>query len=196
MELRLQEVRFLKVGPLSFSIAPNERVTLIGASGVGKSQLLRAIVDISPYGGQVEFGGISATEIPPQELRKNIGYLPASSAWWFDTVSPHFQNPNTLPLAELGFTTEILNQDVYRLSSGEKQRLGLLRILEMQPKFLLLDEPTSSLDPSNVGLMEDMIVGYCKKNAAGYLWVSHDPAQAKRMGTRTLEMLADRVVEL
>ncbi|MDX2469690.1 MAG: ATP-binding cassette domain-containing protein [SAR324 cluster bacterium] len=196
MDLRLKEVRFLEVGPLSFSLKASERVTLFGASGVGKSQMLRAIVDLSPFTGSIEFGGQQTAEIPPTELRLNLGYLPAESAWWFDLVSPHFKKPQELPLTDLGFTSGILDQEVYQLSSGEKQRLGLLRMLEMQPKFLLLDEPTASLDPSSVGLMEDLIVDYCDKTGAGYLWVSHDPSQAKRMGTRCLELKPNEVAEL
>ena len=196
MSLVLEGVSFLGLGPFSFQVAGGEKVTMQGASGLGKSQLLRAIVDLTPFSGSVQFGDLETTQIPPQQLRKKIGYLPATAAWWHDSIPPHFKEPDKLPLAELAFDSSILTKEMHQLSSGEKQRLGLLRLLENEPDFLLLDEPTASLDPANVGLMEDFIAAYCKKTGAGYLWVSHDPAQAKRMGQRSLQLTKTGVVDL
>jgi ABC-type iron transport system FetAB ATPase subunit len=73
---------------------------------------------------------------------------------------------------------------VTRLSSGEKQRLALLRLLANQPRVLLLDEPTANLDPQNTRRVEAMIAAYREARGAAVVWISHDREQAARVCDR------------
>jgi ABC-type iron transport system FetAB ATPase subunit len=121
--------------------------------------------------------------------------LPAESQWWFDTVGEHFFDFNEEWLGRLGLTKEAMGWDVSRLSTGERQRLALVRLLANDPVALLLDEPTASLDVANVGEVEKIIGEYRRDNDAAVLWVTHDPEQAKRVADRRFEISPKGLVE-
>ena len=125
--------------------------------------------------------------------RRSAGLLPAESQWWWDRVGPHFPAVDPEGLADLGFDEDVLGWEVSRLSTGERQRLALLRLLAHQPRALLLDEPTAALDPANVGQVEAVIAGYRRKEEAPVLWVSHDPTQAARVADRRFELAGGRL---
>lgn len=122
--------------------------------------------------------------------------LPAESQWWFDTVGEHFSDVNEGWLERLGFKKETLSWAVSRLSTGERQRLALLRLLGNHPQALLLDEPTASLDVDNVGEVENIINEFRRDHNAPVLWVTHDPNQAKRVGDRHLEISLKNLIQL
>ena len=84
---------------------------------------------------------------------------------------------------------------VNRLSSGERQRLALIRILINNPKILLLDEPTSSLDSINTSHVENIISSYIQGRNGAAIWISHNAAQAKRMATRHFCFDGKKLVE-
>ncbi len=128
--------------------------------------------------------------------RKRVGMLPAESQWWFDSVGAHFSVVNEEWLERLGFTIETLGWTVSRLSSGERQRLALLRLLGNQPEALLLDEPTASLDVANVSEVEHIIDEYRRVNGVPVLWITHDPNQAKRVADRRFEISQTSLIEL
>ncbi len=84
-------------------------------------------------------------------------------------------------LARLGFQPDVLDWDVQRLSTGERQRLALARLLVNGPEVLLLDEATANLDPSNRAQAEQLIDDYRRQRRAAVLWASHDPDQRWRL---------------
>ena len=90
----------------------------------------------------------------------------------------------------------MLDWQVSPLSTGEKQRLALLRLLANQPRALLLDDPTASLDAPNVGNAEALIHDYQQQQQAPVIWVSHDSAQIQRVADRVLRFEAGEVQEL
>lgn len=186
---------FLGLGPFDLALHPGERVSLSGPSGSGKSQLLRALTDLIPHEGQLRVEGRPADHIPPQALRSRIGLLPAETAWWHDTVAPHFKALTPAALAQVRLPAEAQHWPIARLSTGEKQRLALLRLLENQPQALLLDEPTSALDPASTLAVEQLILDYCRTRPAALLWVSHQEAQARRMAQRHLTLTPQGLVE-
>ena len=186
--LQVNNLRTQQHGPYSLHIAAGECVSLRGDSGSGKSLLLRAIADLDPHDGQVLLDDKPSTLFTAPQWRKQIALLPAESQWWFDEVGAHFSG-NECPWFEaLGFGPETMHWQVSRLSSGEKQRLSLARTLMNQPRVLLLDEPTASLDASNVAVVENLIRRYCTDTGAAALWVSHDARQAARVGRRHLHL--------
>lgn len=182
------------IGPCTLALAPGECVCLSGPSGAGKTLLLRAIADLDPHDGEVNLNGESCTDMRAPQWRRRVGLLPAESAWWHDTVGPHFPNRDLQLLQQLGFSAEVLGWQVRRLSSGERQRLALARLLANRPEVLLLDEPTASLDPANVTRAEQLIADYRREHNATVLWVSHDPQQIARVCDRQLR-LQDGCVE-
>lgn len=153
---------------------------LTGPSGSGKTLLLRAVADMDPHEGQVHLNGLAADQTSPEIWRRQVGLLPAESAWWHDTVGPHFETNSQQWLDLLGFDRSVLSWDIRRLSSGERQRLALVRLLEHMPRVLLLDEPTANLDARNIERVEAVISEYRKRHQPSVLWVSHDQGQLRR----------------
>lgn len=176
------------VGPVSLNIHMAECVGLYGPSGSGKTLLLRAIADMEPHGGKVYLDGTQQAQIAAPAWRRQVALLPAESMWWFDTVGEHFSAADSIPFECLGFEIDILTWPVSRLSSGERQRLALLRLLENHPRILLLDEPTANLDPDNTVRVEEMLKTYRKKTGAAVLWIGHHQAQLQRVADWTVAL--------
>jgi len=190
-DLVVDNLRFLDRGPYRLRIRGGECLGLSGDSGVGKSLLLRAVVDLDPNEGRVLLGEIDRAAVPAPRWRQLVGLLPAESFWWQDLVDEHFHDFSALSdqeLERLGFDRTVGSWRVSRLSTGEKQRLAILRLLENRPQALLLDEPTASLDADNIHRVEDLFTGYCRQRQAPLLWVSHDPDQLCRVADRLAVM--------
>jgi ABC-type iron transport system FetAB ATPase subunit len=195
-QLRIESLRFHERGPYDLLVDGGECVCLSGPSGAGKTLLLRSIADLDPHEGQVFLDDVERASIDAPSWRKSVGLLPAESQWWCDTVGPHFSEVDPDRFETLGFSEDVMNWTVSRLSTGERQRLALLRLLINRPRAVLLDEPTASLDPSNVGQVEVVIEDYRKQMNAPIVWVSHDPTQSKRVSDRRFEISGGRLTPL
>ena len=185
------------LGPVTLQVDEGECVCLTGPSGAGKTRLLRAVADLDPHQGEVFLDGVSSLQVPAPEWRRRVALLPAESHWWGDRVGEHFGAGDIAGLQALGFESGVLDWSVARLSSEERQRLALLRMLALVPRVLLLDEPTANLDPANIERVETLLTDYRCTHDAALLWVSHDVAQAERVAQRVLRiehgrMAADR----
>jgi phosphate-transporting ATPase len=169
---------------------------LTGPSGAGKSTLLRAIADLDPADGAVALDGVERNALPAPMWRRRVGYLAAESGWWADTVGAHFRDPAAvIPLLErLALPVQALDWEVLRLSTGEKQRLALIRLLAGTPRVLLLDEPTAALDAATRDAVEALIAERCAAGAIA-LVVTHDAAQAARLARRHFRMTNGRLDE-
>lgn len=193
-KLTLQELCVAHVGPVNLQVNPGEIVCVSGKSGSGKSLLLRAIADIIPHTGQVLLGEHAAASMPAPQWRRQVSLLPAENQWWLDNVYEHFaQQDNTL-LEKLGFAEATWQWQLANCSTGEKQRLALLRLLVNQPKCLLLDEPTASLDPENIERVEAVLQQYITTQQAPVVWVSHSLDQIRRLATRHFIMREGKLV--
>lgn len=186
--LRAVGLRSGPLGPLDLDIASGVCLGVSGPSGSGKSLLLRALADLDPHDGEVSLGGVAQATINPPDWRRRVTWVAAESAWWADTVGEHFRHVDEASWSCLGFGSEVATWEIRRLSSGEKQRLGLLRALQSQPAVLLLDEPTASLDAANTERVEALIDTYRARTQATLVWVSHDPAQLDRVADARLTL--------
>jgi ABC-type iron transport system FetAB ATPase subunit len=180
--------------PFDLELAPGECVTLSGASGSGKSRLLRAIADLDPHEGEAWCDGTRQQDLSGPAWRRRVALLPAESAWWSERVSDHFDALDNDTLALLELPAEAAQWQVARLSSGERQRLALLRLLSVEPEVLLLDEPTANLDLENGQRVEALVERWRRQHETAVLWVSHDPAQQQRVGDRSLRIEQRRLV--
>jgi UDP-glucose/iron transport system ATP-binding protein len=165
---------------IDLRIEPGRCVGLTGPSGSGKSLFLRALADLDPHQGEVWLDGQPAARVPAPQWRSQVSLLPAESAWWHDTVGPHFGEYPENWFKALGFDAQVLAWKISRLSSGERQRLALLRLLILQPKVLLLDEPTANLDHANIERVEALLAGYRRGREIIVIWVGHDLEQLHR----------------
>jgi ABC-type iron transport system FetAB ATPase subunit len=193
--LRLEDLQIPDMETINLTIVPGECVGLSGESGSGKTRLLRAIADMDEHGGQVYEEGVAQGQIKAHEWRRRVALLPAESQWWFDTVGEHF-NAHTEHIDALGFDAAVMNWQISRCSSGEKQRLAILRMLANCPRVLLLDEPTANLDANNTARVETMIRSYVAEHNAIAIWVAHDVEQIKRVSKLRFQLNDGRFVKV
>ena len=173
--------------PASFTVSPGECVAVRGPSGAGKTLLLRAVADLDPNEGRVELDGADRGSIPAPQWRRKVVYMPAEPGWWADTVGEHFLDwPGASPLlAQVGVPDDARDWPVTRCSTGERLRLALVRALALNPRVLLLDEPTAALDAASVSAVEAIVRDRLGTGMSA-LWVTHDDAQAGRVARRIL----------
>jgi ABC-type iron transport system FetAB ATPase subunit len=178
-------------GPFDLELAPGECIAVLGASGSGKSVLLRLIADMDPGRGAVALGGIPREHFTGPCWRQAVVYQAAEPAWWEPTAAAHFRAGDTAwvaaLLAELRLDAQLLHTDIARLSTGERQRLALVRSLACRPRVLLLDEPSAALDAASIAAMEAVLRAQLAAGL-GIVLVTHSPDQAKRLGHRRFEL--------
>lgn len=180
--LQVENLSFLQRGPYNFGVPGGTVFGLSGSSGSGKTLLLRALSDLEPFSGRLTLNGVASQSVSGPEWRQKVAWLPSESLWWYDQVGAHFwKKPEPGWLQELGLPGEAMDWEVSRLSTGEKQRLSLLRLLQHSPEALLLDEPTASLDKNSIGMVEKFIMKYLHDRNGLAIWVSHDSEQLDRV---------------
>lgn len=194
--LNVSNLRGLVNGPFDLQVDSGQCVAIAGPSGIGKSLLLRMIADLDVNQGEVSIGHQARAAMPAPAWRRRVTYVAAESGWWGEHVAEHLTQPQRVRefLAVVGLRADILAAPVAQLSSGERQRLALLRAISQQPQFLLLDEPTSALDASSM-MQVEALLRQLKQDGTGLLLVSHDPAQIARLADRVFQMSHNGLTE-
>lgn len=195
MSLIISQLDIGLLAAVDLTVAAGEVVCLSGPSGSGKSRLLRAIADLDPHQGEIMLDQQTCQQLPAHQWRARVMMVPADSAWWDNQVGDHF--PQAVAAADiraLGLAAQVMAWDVARLSSGERQRLALLRALNRRPRALLLDEPTANLDPDSTRQVEQWLLGQIRQQQLPILWVAHDPQQVSRVGARHLTIRNQQLV--
>lgn len=181
-----------------------------GPSGAGKSTFLRLIIRLEePTQGQIFFKGVPLADTHPPHLRRSILYLPQTPVAMDGSVRDHLllpftfkanqdlQKPDDIHLTEQlkRFLLDDVRLDdhVQTLSVGQLQRLCFIRGMLLSPSMLLLDEPTSSLDPKSATIVTDHIKTMCKTSGLTTLMVSHGDVRSRSLKYRSL-MVADGLV--
>jgi len=185
------------VGPVSLGLDAGQTVCITGASGAGKSLLLRQLADLDPGEGRIVLRGRTRESMPASEWRRRVMLVPAQAGWWAPTVAEHFDasmiDSATTLATRLLLPGDVLEREVRGLSTGERQRLALVRALARQPDILLLDEPTSGLDPEAVSAVEALLAERAR-GGLGMIMVTHDGSQARRMGDHLFVMRKGRLL--
>ena len=191
--LHVKQLRSEFAGPFELILGMGACAAITGPSGSGKSLFLRMIADLDPNEGEVWLNGRERASMPAPEWRQHATYVSAESGWWADMVIEHFARKSRSEVAalaaRLGVRVDRLDAPVAQLSTGEKQRLSLVRALLPSPPVLLLDEPTGPLDEESVAQVEILLQ---ERMATGtsILLVTHDPNQAERLGSQRYRMVA------
>jgi putative ABC transport system ATP-binding protein len=194
--LLVKQLRSEFAGPFELDLGRGACAAITGPSGSGKSLFLRMVADLDPNEGEIWLNGRARASMPAPQWRKQAIYVSAESGWWADKVIEHFPANTRSEIAalsaRLGVRADLLDAPVAQLSTGEKQRLSLVRALLPNPPVLLLDEPTGALDEVSVTQVESLLQ---ERMAAGtsILLVTHDPRQAERLGVQRYRMKAGRM---
>ncbi|CAN5192407.1 ATP-binding cassette domain-containing protein [soil metagenome] len=184
-------------GPFDLQIDRGECISIVGRSGAGKSVFLRLVADLDPGSGTVLLDERLRESWTAPQWRAQVIYQAAEPAWWADTVRAHFPAGSGERAAALsttlGIAPALLDADVTRLSTGERQRLALVRSLAGSPRIVLLDEPSAALDAESTRRMERLL-GRCQDDGLAIVLVTHSIEQAHRLGRRHFEMIDHRLV--
>lgn len=191
---------------LSFALPAGDCVGLVAPSGAGKTVLMRSLVLLDPIQqGEVWFEGRSLTDWALPDYRTQVMYLPQRPTVMEGTVADNFQRPFALAqhrhrqynaervlawLEALGRGPGFFDLQAAQLSGGELQLVALLRALQLDPKILLLDEPTASLDPDTTHRVEALLSQWLQGADRAVMITSHDPAQMDRFTHRKLVLEA------
>jgi phosphate transport system ATP-binding protein len=201
-ELRVRSREKTLVGPVSFSLEHGSTTGLCGPSGVGKSTVLRALVELLPNGlsrdGELRL--LDRTIAPGKgdaDLRAKIVLVPQTPVVFGGSILDnalfglrHVLKASQEVLRERAEQAleeaDRLDSPAQNLSAGQRQRLCLARALALEPAALLLDEPTSALDERSRDKVEQSIAALHGRRAV--LLVSHDPAQVERLCDTTVHL--------
>ncbi len=183
---------------IDLHIAAGERVALIGANGCGKSTLLRVLHGLlQPTSGQVQRDtAVSHAMVfqRPYLMRMSARNNVALGLWLRGTQWAAAQSAAGQALHRVGLGEQAA-RPAHKLSGGQQQRVALARAWAMQPQVLMLDEPTSSLDPHAKREVEALIQQFATADAGMTLaFASHNLGQVKRLATRVVYLEQGRIL--
>ncbi|BDU53539.1 ATP-binding cassette domain-containing protein [Limnohabitans sp. INBF002] len=200
LSLRDVSVQFgahLALQGVNVSMQAGERVALVGANGSGKSTLLRVahgLLKVSQGHVSVARGVNQAMVFQrPHMLRSSVLRFVVWGLWlqgtpWRDAHVRAMQALERVGLQDMA------ERSARTLSGGQQQRLALARAWALQPNFVLLDEPTSSLDPHAKREVERLLAEWVATSQVSLLFSSHNLGQVKRLATRVIYLEAGRVL--
>ncbi|MBV7362858.1 ABC transporter ATP-binding protein [Actinomycetaceae bacterium TAE3-ERU4] len=202
------------VDDLSLDISEGEFVTILGESGCGKSTLLKIINGlITPESGSVSVNGQKIATPAPAEsklvkLRRDIGYAVQGSVLFphldvaqnigFVLTLDKKSKPEIAEAVErarkiAGVEKELLTRLPGQLSGGQAQRVGIARSIAARPKLLLMDEPFGAVDEITRRSLQDELSRIVKQEALTCLFVTHDTAEALKLGSKVLILKTGKI---
>lgn len=190
-------------GPVSLAVQRNEFVGLAGPSGSGKTSIGKSLLNlIRTWEGDVFWNGRNIRQSSLRSLRAGFGWISQEPTLAFNprrqiirtleetlAVNGRTGTGHIAPLCEwMNLDPGLLDRYPFELSAGQIQRFALVRVFMLKPEFVVLDEPTSSLDPINQVQILERILDWRRQHGLSALFIAH----SRRLLTR----VTDRVVHL
>ena len=197
---------------MSLTIETGEFFVIVGTSGSGKTTTLKMINRLlTPTEGTVLIDGTDISQLEPRQLRLNIGYVlqtgalfPNLTVYEIEIIPemkgwPKEERQKTIRayLSLVGLDADqYMNRYPRDLSGGEQQRVGILRAIVAKPDILLMDEPFSALDPISRNQLQELIKNLHRTFKMTIVFVTHDMAEAVKLGDRICVMSSGDVVQI
>ena len=181
------------VDHVSFSVETGDIFGLLGPNGAGKTTIIRMLMSIiEPDSGSILLNGLPVKEVP----RKSLGYLPEERGLYpnqklletlmylggLKGVPKNRLKKDTMDWLERFGLADRANHKIQELSKGNQQKIQFIMALIQDPKFVILDEPFSGLDPLNQLLLKD-IIEEKQKEGVTFIFSTHQMEQVERLCT-------------
>jgi ABC-2 type transport system ATP-binding protein len=191
---------------LSFSIKSKEKIALLGCNGAGKSTLLSLVMGLK----KSTSGECLVLERNPEDPlnKKEVSFLPQSLNYpehlkvkeILKVIGSHFKGSDSKDLIEELELTKLLNRQSYSLSGGERRKLGVALSLLRQPKLLIMDEPTASIDLIGKNKIYDVTKKHLENTGCTFIFSSHEMQEVEHLAERVIvlnkgEIVADGSVQ-
>ena len=206
--------KFFAVSDVSFNIRKGTTLGLVGESGCGKTTIGRLILKlIKPTKGNIFYSGNDITDLRQRDFiqfRKNIQMVFQDP---YSSLNPRMKIGKLLKrplvnfynnyserdimniLREVGMNENDIEKYPHQFSGGQRQRIAIARALIVNPEFLVLDEPTSSLDVSVQAKIMNLLQSFKDKKNITYLFISHDLSIIRMISDRIIVMYAGKILE-
>ncbi|KRB21430.1 ABC transporter ATP-binding protein [Mesorhizobium sp. Root172] len=202
---------------VSFSIAPNETLALVGESGCGKSTTAKALAGLVPYSGDIVVGGRNLSGLGRDERkavrrdvqmifqdpfasldpRMRVGDLVAEPLVIHGIASKDERRERVAALFErVGLSADQMELYPHEFSGGQRQRVCIARALALRPKLIIADESVSALDVSVQARVLDLLKELQREFGVAYLFISHDMAVVENISDRVAVMYLGQIVEM
>ncbi|RUU83085.1 ABC transporter ATP-binding protein [Mesorhizobium sp. M7A.F.Ca.MR.362.00.0.0] len=202
---------------VTFSIAPNETLALVGESGCGKSTTAKALAGLVPYSGDIAVGGRNLSGLGRDERkavrrdvqmifqdpyasldpRMRVGELVAEPLLIHGIASKQERSDRVAALFErVGLSADQMELYPHEFSGGQRQRVCIARALALRPKLIIADESVSALDVSVQARVLDLLKELQREFGVAYLFISHDMAVVENISDRVAVMYLGQIVEM
>ncbi|WP_027142473.1 ABC transporter ATP-binding protein [Mesorhizobium sp. WSM3626] len=202
---------------VSFSIAPNETLALVGESGCGKSTTAKALAGLVPYSGDIVVGGRNLSGLGRDERkavrrdvqmifqdpfasldpRMRVGDLVAEPLVIHGIASKEERRERAAALFDrVGLSSDQMELYPHEFSGGQRQRVCIARALALRPKLIIADESVSALDVSVQARVLDLLKELQREFGVAYLFISHDMAVVENISDRVAVMYLGQIVEM
>ncbi|RWQ16208.1 ABC transporter ATP-binding protein [Mesorhizobium sp.] len=202
---------------VTFSIAPNETLALVGESGCGKSTTAKALAGLVPYSGDIAVGGRNLSGLGRDERkavrrdvqmifqdpyasldpRMRVGELVAEPLLIHGIDSKQERSDRVAALFErVGLSADQMELYPHEFSGGQRQRVCIARALALRPKLIIADESVSALDVSVQARVLDLLKELQREFGVAYLFISHDMAVVENISDRVAVMYLGQIIEM